>query len=69
MVGPERNQGTFPTYSHYEDRGCEPALPSCLSCPLPLCRYDDERGYANWKRRQQRAKVRTSLQFVKSKKE
>ena len=25
---------------HYEDKGCQ-ASPSCLTCPLPQCKYDD----------------------------
>ena len=29
-----------PEYYHYEDTGCE-VSPSCLSCPLPQCKYDD----------------------------
>ncbi len=26
----------------YRDEGCE-LFPSCLSCPLPVCRYDEPR--------------------------
>ena len=29
-----------PEYYHYEDTGCE-VSPSCLTCPLPQCKYDD----------------------------
>ena len=50
-------EGTSPTYSHYPDNGCE-VSPSCLSCPLPLCRYDDPQGYENWKHRQRRARAK-----------
>jgi hypothetical protein len=29
----------------YRDTGCpDGALPSCLNCPLPACRYDMHRG-------------------------
>ena len=31
---------SVPEYYHYEDTGCE-VSPSCLSCPLPQCKYDD----------------------------
>ena len=31
---------TFPENYHYEDTGCEVSV-SCLSCPLPQCKYDD----------------------------
>lgn len=27
-------------FTHYQDTGCpDLAIPSCLSCPLPACRY------------------------------
>ena len=29
-----------PEFYHYEDTGCE-ISPSCLTCPLPQCRFDD----------------------------
>jgi|TARA_Y100000310_G_scaffold330779_1_gene403039 hypothetical protein len=35
---------TTETFDHYPDTGCL-AGPSCLACPLPLCRHDDEAGY------------------------
>jgi hypothetical protein len=28
---------------HFRDTGCEVA-PSCLACPLPICRYDRQGG-------------------------
>ena len=31
---------TLPENTRYKDDGCE-ASPSCLDCPLTLCRYDD----------------------------
>jgi hypothetical protein len=33
--------------SIYMDTGCEVA-PSCLNCPLPLCKYDDPWGYQRY---------------------
>ena len=29
-----------PFWKHFKDTGCS-LHPSCLSCPLPKCRYDD----------------------------
>lgn len=29
---------------HYEDKGCQ-ASPSCLTCPLPQCKYDDPASF------------------------
>ena len=34
-----RNRG-LPEYASYHDTGCELA-PSCLECPLAICKYDD----------------------------
>ena len=31
---------TVPEFYHYEDTGCE-VSPSCLTCPLPQCKFDD----------------------------
>jgi hypothetical protein len=33
----------LPEYTDYEDTGCD-LYPSCLSCPLPRCRYDEPGG-------------------------
>lgn len=33
----------LPEYVDYEDTGCD-LYASCLSCPLPRCRYDDPGG-------------------------
>ena len=35
----------LPEYTDYTDSGCD-LYPSCLSCPLPKCRYDDPGGAA-----------------------
>ena len=40
---------TLPENTRYADDGCE-ASPSCLSCPLAVCKYDDP----GWTRRQDR---------------
>ena len=34
---------TLPEETEYRDTGCSLA-PSCLSCPLPQCRYDEPRS-------------------------
>ena len=46
------------------DDGCEvnPVPGGCLSCPLPLCRHDDEAGFWNWQDRERRAKLKALLQ-------
>ena len=33
----------LPEHVDYRDRGCD-VFPSCLSCPLPRCRYDEPGG-------------------------
>ena len=35
----------LPEHTDYADSGCD-LYPSCLSCPLPKCRYDDPGGAA-----------------------
>ncbi len=40
---------TLPENTRYVDDGCEES-PSCLNCPLPMCKYDDP----GWTRRQDR---------------
>ncbi len=35
----------LPEHTDYTDTGCDLA-PSCLSCPLPRCRYDTPGGLA-----------------------
>ncbi len=36
-------QDALPERVEYRDRGCD-IFPSCLSCPLPRCRYDEPGG-------------------------
>jgi hypothetical protein len=40
---------TLPENMRYADDGCEES-PSCLNCPLPICKYDDP----GWLRREDR---------------
>ena len=35
-------------YEHYEDTGCD-VSPSCFTCPLVSCKYDDPFEYARWR--------------------
>ena len=36
-------EDALPEHVNYRDRGCD-LFPSCLSCPLPRCRYDEPGG-------------------------
>ena len=36
-------------YYHYEDTGCEVSS-SCLTCPLPQCKYDDPMWFQRHRR-------------------
>lgn len=36
-------EDSLPEHADYRDRGCD-VFPSCLSCPLPRCRYDEPGG-------------------------
>ena len=48
----------LPENFHYRDTGCELA-PSCLQCPLALCKYDDP----NWGKRA--SKVGRDMEIVR----
>lgn len=53
----------LPEHTEYRDTGCEVA-PSCLSCPLPQCRYDvgaGGAGIATLRRRERAAEIRARL--------
>ncbi len=39
----------LPEQTHYLDTGCE-ASASCLTCPLPQCKFDDPIWYQAYKR-------------------
>ena len=38
-----------PKFNYYKDEGCE-ISPSCLTCPLPQCKYDDPISFQRHKR-------------------
>ena len=44
----------------YRDEGCE-LFPSCLSCPLPRCKYDDPGWYQREQRRERDSRVMEAL--------
>ena len=50
-----------PEYYHYEDTGCE-VSPSCLSCPLPQCKYDDPVWFQRHRRLARDLKVWSTMQ-------
>ena len=50
-----------PEYYHYEDTGCE-VSPSCLTCPLPQCKYDDPTWFQRHRRMARDMKVWTTMQ-------
>ena len=45
MIESERRarQDALPECTRYRDEGCD-LHPSCLTCPLPQCRYDEPGG-------------------------
>jgi hypothetical protein len=47
----------LPEEWEYRDEGCDLA-PSCLRCPFPRCRYDEEGGIAGFKRRERDSELR-----------
>ena len=52
----------LPEHYHYRDTGCN-VSPSCLSCPLPRCKYDDP---AEYHRVQYEQRFRQILQVQRS---
>ena len=62
-IANERVRGdSLPEYTRYQDRGCQD-YPSCLTCPLPCCRYDKlggVRAIQNVERDQQIRELRDS---------
>jgi len=48
---------SLPEEWDYRDDGCDLA-PSCLRCPFPRCRYDEEGGIAGYLRRQRDSELR-----------
>ena len=53
---------TVPEYYHYEDSGCEVSS-SCLTCPLPRCKYDDPVWFQRHRRMARDLKVWTTMQM------
>ena len=53
---------TIPEFYHYEDTGCE-VSPSCLTCPLPQCKYDDPVWFQRHRRMARDLKVWTTMQL------
>lgn len=49
----EPRVGSLPEHVAYRDDGCS-VSPSCLHCPLPVCRYDVHGGVQAIYREQQR---------------
>ena len=47
-------------YRHFQDRGCF-VHPSCFSCPLPTCHYDDPKAYHRWRQEQLENKILTAV--------
>ena len=45
----EPRMDSLPELMSYQDTGCE-VSPSCLSCPLPQCKYDDPVWYQQYRR-------------------
>ena len=41
-----RRRDELPEYTTYSDTGCD-LYRSCLGCPLPACRFDDEQAAQN----------------------
>ena len=51
----------LPELYTYEDTGCE-VSPSCLSCPLPQCKYDDPGWFQRYRRFSRDMNVLTVMQ-------
>ena len=49
------------TFSKYPDRGCD-VSPSCFTCPLPSCKYDDYTAYLKWMWTKRRAPIQAALE-------
>ncbi len=48
----------------YRDDGCE-VSPSCLRCPLPMCKYDDPEWFQREKRRERDEEVLSAMRMQK----
>jgi len=52
----DRLEDLLPEHMNYRDDGCEVSA-TCLSCPLPVCRYDVRGGLAALQRRPRDAEL------------
>ena len=50
----------LPELMHFADTGCEVSS-SCLTCPLPQCKYDDPAWYQAYKRAGRDSEMLTAL--------
>ncbi|MEE8471356.1 MAG: helix-turn-helix domain-containing protein [Dehalococcoidia bacterium] len=53
----QRMTDSHPEYSEYRDEGCD-LFPSCLRCPLPRCRHDEQSSISPAKRLRDREMLR-----------
>ena len=60
-ISPTSVADPVPEFYHYEDTGCEVSA-SCLSCPLPQCKYDDPVWYQRNRRLARDFKVWSAIQ-------
>jgi hypothetical protein len=51
---------TFPEVYYYTDNGCEVSK-SCLSCPIPQCKYDDPIWFQQYQRHGRDLKLLTVM--------
>ena len=56
----EPKTDALPEFQVYRDDGCE-VSPSCLRCPLPVCKYDDPGMLSRARRRQRDTQVKELL--------
>lgn len=54
----DRIEDPLPEHAQYQDLGCE-VSPTCLTCPLPVCRYELPGGLASVLRRPRNSEVVT----------
>lgn len=44
--------------------GCEEVSPTCLTCPLPICKYDDPGVLTRWRRQERDREVIAAMQTM-----
>lgn len=52
----DRIEDPLPEHAQYQDFGCE-VSPTCVTCPLPVCRYELPGGLASVQRRPRNSEV------------